>query len=55
MHAEAAMPEPVQEEPAPLTMAAAAMKANGNPLEADPAFDDLEVPAILRSRRRMVQ
>jgi len=55
MHAEAALPEPVQEEPAPLTMAAAAMKANGSPLEADPAFDDLEVPAILRSRRRMVQ
>jgi cell division protein FtsZ len=55
MHAEVALPEPVQEEPAPLTMAAAAMKANGSPLEADPAFDDLEVPAILRSRRRMVQ
>ena len=55
MHAEVAVPEPAQEEPAPLTMAAAAMKANGSPLEADPAFDDLEVPAILRSRRRMVQ
>jgi len=55
MHAEAALPEPVQEETAPLAMAAAAMKPNGSPLEADPAFDDLEVPAILRSRRRMVQ
>jgi cell division protein FtsZ len=55
VHAEAAPPEPMQEEPAPMAMAAGAMKANGSPVEADPAFDDLEVPAILRSRKRMVQ
>ena len=55
MHAAVALPEPILEEPAPLAMAAAAMKPNGSPLEAEASFDDLEVPAILRSRRRMVQ
>jgi cell division protein FtsZ len=55
MNAEVAPPEPVHEEPASLAMAAAAMKPNGSPGDADPAFDDLEVPAILRSRKRMVQ
>jgi cell division protein FtsZ len=55
VHAEAAPPEPMQEEPAPMAMAAGAMKSNGSPVDADPAFDDLEVPAILRSRKRMVQ
>jgi cell division protein FtsZ len=48
-------PEPVHEEPAPMAMAAAAMSPNGNAPESDNLFDDLEVPAILRSRRRMVQ
>ena len=49
--AAAPWPEPAAEEPAPLTMAATA--PNG---AAEPLFDDLEVPAILRSRRRgMVQ
>ena len=52
--AEAPAPEPVHEEPAPMAMAAAAM-APASPAETDPLFDDLEVPAILRSRRRMVQ
>jgi hypothetical protein len=51
--AEAPAPEPVHEEPAPLSMAAAATAPS--PVESDPLFDDLEVPAILRSRRRMVQ
>ncbi len=51
--AEAPVPEPVREEPAPLAMAAAATAPS--PVESDPLFDDLEVPAILRSRRRMVQ
>src|SRR5579863_5268040 len=55
----AAPPEPVYEEPepaepvheeAPMTMAASA--TNG---AAEPMFDDLEVPAILRRERRMVQ
>ena len=55
MHAQTSVPEPVHEEPAPLVMAAAAMTPNGSPLETEPLFDDLEVPAILRSRRRMVQ
>jgi cell division protein FtsZ len=41
--------EPVHEE-SPMTMAAGA--ANG---AAEPMFDDLEVPAILRRERRMVQ
>jgi len=36
-------------------MAAAAMTPAASPVETDPLFDDLEVPAILRSRRRMVQ
>ena len=49
------LPEPVHEEPAPMAMAAAAMSPNGAALETDNLFDDLEVPAILRSRRRMVQ
>jgi cell division protein FtsZ len=55
VRAEAAPPEPMQEESAPMAMAAGAMKSNGSPADADPAFDDLEVPAILRSRKRMVQ
>jgi cell division protein FtsZ len=55
MHAAVPLPEPILEEPAPLAMAAAAMKPNGSPHEPEPSFDDLEVPAILRSRRRMVQ
>ena len=55
MHAAVALPEPILEEPAPLAMAAAAMKPNGSPHEPESSFDDLEVPAILRSRRRMVQ
>ena len=41
-------PEPVMEEPAPAVMAAA-VAANG---AAEPLLDDLEVPAILRARRR---
>jgi len=53
--AEAPAPEPVREEPAPLAMAAAATPPAASPVESDPLFDDLEVPAILRSRRRMVQ
>jgi cell division protein FtsZ len=48
-------PAPVHEEPAPLAMAAAAMSPNGNTPESDNLFDDLEIPAILRSRKRMVQ
>ena len=55
VHAEATPPEPMQEELAPMAMAAGAMKSNGSPVDGDPAFDDLEVPAILRSRKRMVQ
>jgi len=51
---EPVVPEPVHEEPAPMAMAAAAM-APAAPPESDNLFDDLEVPAILRSRRRMVQ
>jgi cell division protein FtsZ len=54
-HVEALASEPVHEEPAPMAMAAAAMSPNGTPPETDNLFDDLEVPAILRSRRRMVQ
>jgi cell division protein FtsZ len=42
-------PGPIEEEAAPAVMAAAAA-ANGAANE--PLFDDLEVPAILRSRRR---
>lgn len=54
--AEGPAPEPVHEEPVPMTMAAAAMAPAASPAETDPLFDDLEVPAILRSRRRnMVQ
>jgi cell division protein FtsZ len=45
---EVATPEAVIEEPAPAVIAAAAA-ANGSP---EPLFDDLEVPAILRARRR---
>jgi len=55
LYAETPQPEPVHEEPAPLTMAAAAMTPNGSSLESEPLFDDLEVPAILRSRRRAAQ
>jgi hypothetical protein len=47
------VPEPVHEESAPMAMAAAAMSPNAP--ETDNLFDDLEVPAILRSRKRMVQ
>jgi cell division protein FtsZ len=43
---------PVHEEPAPLTMAATAA---ATPAPSEPLFDDLEVPAILRSRRRTAQ
>ncbi len=52
--AEAAEVEPVHEEAAPMAMAAAAMAPSNAP-ENDNLFDDLEVPAILRSRKRMVQ
>jgi cell division protein FtsZ len=52
LDAEAPLIEPVHEQPAPMTMAAAAMAPNGSSLESEPLFDDLEVPAILRSRRR---
>ena len=46
------LPEPVPEEPALLAKAAAAAP-NG---AAEPMLDDLDVPAILRSKRRsMVQ
>ena len=55
VYAETPVPEPLHEEPAPLAMAAAAMMPNGSPLESEPLFDDLEVPAILRSRRRMAR
>jgi cell division protein FtsZ len=55
VYAEAPAPEPVPEEPASLAMAAAATAPAPSPAESDPMFDDLEVPAILRSRRRMVQ
>ena len=59
----AAPPEPVYEEPepaevvheeAPMTMAAGATNGAANGA-AEPMFDDLEVPAILRRERRMVQ
>jgi cell division protein FtsZ len=52
---EVAYVEPIHEEPAPMAMAAAAMAPNGSATENDNLFDDLEVPAILRSRKRMVQ
>jgi cell division protein FtsZ len=54
-YVEALAPEPVHEEAAPMAMAAVAMAPNGTASESDNLFDDLEVPAILRSRRRMVQ
>jgi len=46
--------EPEHDEPPQLTMAAAATTAapEGSPAPNEPLFDDLEVPAILRSRRR---
>jgi cell division protein FtsZ len=47
VYADAAPAEPMQEDP-PAAMAAAA----GASAPAEPLFDDLEVPAILRSRRR---
>jgi cell division protein FtsZ len=47
VYAEATPAEPMQEDP-PAAMAAAA----GASAPAEPLFDDLEVPAILRSRRR---
>jgi len=59
----AAPPQPVYEEPevvepvheeAPMTMAAGATNGATNGA-AEPMFDDLEVPAILRRERRMVQ
>lgn len=55
VYAEAPLPEPVHEEPPPMAMAAAAMTPAASAVETEPLFDDLEVPAILRSRRRMVQ
>jgi cell division protein FtsZ len=52
MYAEAEpAPEPSYEEP-PVTMAAA---ANGSPQPPEPLFDDLDVPAILRRDRRLIQ
>jgi hypothetical protein len=45
---EPAPPEPVYEEPPK----AAAAAANGS---AEPLFDDIDVPAILRRDRRMIQ
>ena len=45
-------PEPAHEEPPPMAMAAAAVATNASPVPTEPSFDDLEVPAILRSRRR---
>jgi hypothetical protein len=47
----APLPEPVHEEP-PMMMAAA---ANGSPQPPEPLFDDLDVPAILRRDRRLIQ
>jgi cell division protein FtsZ len=44
-------PEPVHDEPVPMAMAAAAAVPS-SPAATEPMFDDLEVPAILRSRRR---
>ena len=53
VRAAAPPPEPVREEPAPIIMAAA---ANGAPAASETLLDDLDIPAILRSRRRgMVQ
>jgi cell division protein FtsZ len=55
----AAPPEPVHEEPTPAELVheeAPATATNGAANgAADPIFDDLEVPAILRRERRMVQ
>jgi cell division protein FtsZ len=45
-------PEPAHEEPQPMAMAASAASPAGSPATTEPMFDDLEVPAILRSRRR---
>jgi cell division protein FtsZ len=47
----APLPEPVHEEP-PMMMAAA---ANGSPQPPEPWGDDLDVPAILRRDRRLIQ
>jgi cell division protein FtsZ len=44
-------PEPVYEE----TPMAAAAGANGSPQPPEPLFDDLDVPAILRRDRRLIQ
>jgi cell division protein FtsZ len=44
-----AEPEPVEQ---PMTMLAA---ANGSPQPPEPLFDDLDVPAILRRDRRLIQ
>ena len=56
MELPAAEPEPVYAEPAyeepPAVMAAA---TNGHHETPEPLFDDLDVPAILRRDRRMVQ
>ncbi len=51
MHAEAAEELAPEAEPEPLTMAATA----NAPAPPAPAFDDLDVPAILRRDRRFVQ
>ncbi|HTD45153.1 MAG TPA: cell division protein FtsZ [Bryobacteraceae bacterium] len=53
VHQEPEPAEPVHEE-APMTMAASATNAAANGA-AEPIFEDLEVPAILRRERRMVQ
>ena len=45
-------PEPLHEEPPQMAMAAV---ANGHKETPEPLFDDLDVPAILRRDRRMVQ
>jgi cell division protein FtsZ len=45
-------PALVYEEAAPITMATA---ANGSPQPPEPLFDDLDVPAILRRDRRLIQ
>jgi len=47
------IPEPMDPEASPMTMAASANGAAAPP--AAPAFDDLDVPAILRRDRRFVQ
>jgi cell division protein FtsZ len=53
MYVEPVRAETVHEAPPPMTMVAAAT-TNGAPTP-EPLFDDLEVPAILRRDRRMIQ